>query len=121
MKSPRRSKKAVEPEVQCVPKITAAHLQALALKTQADVLFLTWPILLEALIEAAKQGRLGVAIRLDQLLAGSNIDQVTCGIALCLELQRIGCAAQIARHEDSRGGYGWERAVIEISWKEAAV
>ena len=120
MKGTRRSKKALEPEVQCVPKITASHLQALALKAQADMLFLVWPMLLDALVEAASLGRLGVAIRLDQLLAASNLDQVSCGMALCKELQRIGCAAQLARQDDSRGGIGWERVVIEISWKEVA-
>ncbi|MDP1587732.1 MAG: hypothetical protein Q8M07_08325 [Prosthecobacter sp.] len=114
--SSRRRSKIEEPEVRVVPKVTAAMLQAVARKTQEDVMFMVWPVVLELLIAEATAGKLETVIWLHKLLKDVPVDHYFAGVSLVRELQGIGCAAQVGKVDDDRA---WERLAVQVSWKEA--
>ena len=114
--STRRRAQQDEPEVRVVPKVTAAMLQAVARKTQEDVMFLVWPVVLELLLEEAQTGKLETVIWLHKLLKDMPVDHYFAGLSLVRELQGIGCAAQVGKVDDDRA---WERLAVQVSWKEA--
>lgn len=113
--SSRGRAKSEDPEVRVVPKVTASMLQAIARKTQEDVMFLVWPVVLELLLDEARTGKQETVIWLHKLLMDMPVDHYFAGLSLVRELQAIGCAAQVGKVDDDRS---WERLAVQVSWKE---
>lgn len=125
-KKPQPNKeKQTSQSLEITVPITAAGLQAKALKVQADMTFLLLPRVLEACQAEAERGALGCLIRMDHLLSEvrdpdgrpSKVCSVAVGQALVRDLGRLGFASQLGKHEDDRH---WERLCLEVSWKEVA-